>query len=97
LLLYQDTSQINWLHLNGSSVSTHGSFESETHVGLLGLDFDHLNGTVCWINHLNDSHTMRCGQATNLRRFWVMRRPYIYSFEGRSKMPKVLIKIILSI
>jgi len=82
LLLYQDATDIKWMFLNGSEVSTHRKYSSPPHSGILGVDFDHLMNTVCWINHANTSSVMRCANSTDLSNFSDKPQPYLYSFKG---------------
>ena len=81
LLLYQTEKEIRWAHLNGSAATISENYTSPANVNLLGLDFDHLNSTVCWISHDNVS-SMRCAIAHDMQHYWEMPQPYLYSFEG---------------
>lgn len=68
--------------MNGSEVSSFKNYTSEPQVALLGVTYDHLNKTMCWINHDNLTSTLRCGSASNPEKNWDS-QPYLYSFEGK--------------
>ena len=83
LLLYEDAHGIKWLHLNGSDdVKQKTSYTSPPDTTLLGLVFDHLNDTVCWIHHQVYLSQMRCALSNDLQSYWNQSNPHLYSFEG---------------
>lgn len=75
------------MHLNGSDVADHPQYKSPPHSGILGVDFDHIVDSVCWINHDNSSSVMRCAKSTNLTNFVDKPAPYLYSFKGKVHAP----------
>ncbi|CAG7828356.1 unnamed protein product [Allacma fusca] len=85
LLLYEDAVEIKWVHLNGSTDNVPANYKSASNGRLLGIDFDHLNFTVCWIHHDNIS-ALRCAINHNLQDYWNMSQPYLYTFEDVYEM-----------
>lgn len=71
------------MYLNGSDVPDHPQYKSPQNAGVLGVDFDHLEDKVCWINHDNMSSVMRCAKSTNLTQYKDKPQPYLYSFKGK--------------
>ncbi|XP_021948531.2 low-density lipoprotein receptor-related protein 1 isoform X4 [Folsomia candida] len=81
LIFFQDASDIKWIGLNGNKSPSHPQYISPNHTGTLGVDFDHLNDTICWISHSNVSHLMKCGLSSRLDEGWNKPKPYIFSLQ----------------
>lgn len=86
-LLFANSINIQHVHLNGSAMGKTGMLETHE---TLAMDFDHRNGTLCWISHSiteqeeettkATSSQILCAFVKDMRKTWVLPQPDIYSF-----------------
>ncbi|XP_077556086.1 LDL receptor protein 1 isoform X2 [Haemaphysalis longicornis] len=70
-LLFANSVNIQHIRLNGSPVAGNSSIVPVKES--LAMDFNHLNKTICWINHEGNETVLQCALATQLDVRWSLR------------------------
>ncbi|KAF4524352.1 hypothetical protein B566_EDAN007528 [Ephemera danica] len=84
LLLSQgQVTQLSRITLDGQPLPGNTSL-SEQHV--LALDFDHRNGSVCFVHWVSNRAVLRCADANNFSRSWDLPPPSMFSLESMTEI-----------
>jgi hypothetical protein len=78
LLLATKETVLSRLTLDGHALPGNTSL-SDQH--LLALDFDHRNGSVCFIHWVSNQALLRCADAGNFSKSWDLPPPSMFSLE----------------
>jgi hypothetical protein len=78
LLFVRQETALNRIQFDGEPVPGNTTLHKQ-HV--LAMDFDHRNGTVCFVHWVSNSAVLRCAKASNFSHSWDLPPPSMFSLE----------------
>lgn len=79
LLFVSHETALNRIQFDGQLVPGNSTLYTTQHV--LAMDFDHRNGTVCFVHWVSNRAVLRCAKASNLSHSWDLPPPSMFSLE----------------
>ncbi|XP_067123645.1 low-density lipoprotein receptor-related protein 1 isoform X3 [Centruroides vittatus] len=82
-LLFANSVDIQHIYLNGSNVE--GSYSAVAKESL-AMDFNHRNGSYCWLNHNNSMISVRCGKVYEPHITWSLPQTNLFSLSSVNQL-----------